>query len=148
AGSYVLVITNTFGSVTSDVAVLNVTLADFDIAVTGSPTQNLAQLIIGGLEGQSYTIQSSPDAGRSGTWTNLADVILTAPTSVWLDPEPATGPQRYYRLVPGPVPASRPSPWENSDIGAVWSDDFNRDTLGPNWIILGSANASIVSNEL
>jgi lysophospholipase L1-like esterase len=40
------------------------------------------------------------------------------------------------------------SPWETSDIGAVWSDNFNRASLGTNWVILGSANASIVSNEL
>src|SRR5206468_8115462 len=104
---------------------------DLDIALAASPTQNLARLTIGGLAGQSYTIQYSTDAGQSGSWMNLADLILTAPTNVWLDPQPATGPQRYYRLAPGPTPASRPVPWENSDIGAVWSDDFNRDALGP-----------------
>jgi hypothetical protein len=38
--------------------------------------------------------------------------------------------------------------WETSPIGTVWSDDFNRASLGTNWVILGSANASILSNEL
>ena len=40
------------------------------------------------------------------------------------------------------------APWETSDIGAVWSDDFHRAALGSNWVILGGANASIVNNEL
>jgi hypothetical protein len=38
--------------------------------------------------------------------------------------------------------------WETSDVGAVWADDFNRASLGANWIILGTANASITANEL
>ena len=40
------------------------------------------------------------------------------------------------------------SVWETADIGAVWSDNFNRPSLGTNWVILGSANASIVTNQL
>ena len=44
-------------------------------------------------------------------------------------------------------PVNSPA-WETSDIGAVWSDNFNRASLGTNWVILGSANASIVSNQL
>jgi lysophospholipase L1-like esterase len=40
-----------------------------------------------------------------------------------------------------------PPPWESSDIGAVWSDDFNRASLGTNWVVLGGASASVVSNE-
>jgi lysophospholipase L1-like esterase len=39
-------------------------------------------------------------------------------------------------------------PWETSDIGTIWSDNFNRASLGTNWIILGGANAMIVSNQL
>jgi lysophospholipase L1-like esterase len=39
-------------------------------------------------------------------------------------------------------------PWETSDIGAVWSDNFDRAALGTNWVILGNANATIVSNQL
>jgi len=42
----------------------------------------------------------------------------------------------------------QPALWETSPIGFVWSDDFDRATLGTNWISLGSVNASIVGNEL
>ena len=38
--------------------------------------------------------------------------------------------------------------WETTEIGAVWADDFNRASLGANWINLGSANASLTANEL
>ncbi len=38
--------------------------------------------------------------------------------------------------------------WETSPVGAVWSDDFNRASLGSNWVVLGTANATIVNNEL
>jgi lysophospholipase L1-like esterase len=40
------------------------------------------------------------------------------------------------------------SPWEVSEIGPVWSDNFNRASLGTNWINQGGANVTIVSNEL
>ena len=39
-------------------------------------------------------------------------------------------------------------PWEASDIGAVWSDNFERAALGSNWVVLGNANTTIVSNQL
>jgi hypothetical protein len=38
--------------------------------------------------------------------------------------------------------------WESSEIGAVWSDDFNRTSLGTNWVIISDVNASLVGNEL
>src|SRR5205085_9411004 len=38
--------------------------------------------------------------------------------------------------------------WELFQIGVLWSDDFNRSSLGLNWVILGGANASLSGNEL
>jgi lysophospholipase L1-like esterase len=38
--------------------------------------------------------------------------------------------------------------WESSDIGAVWSDNFDRTSLGANWVVVNNANVSIVGNEL
>jgi lysophospholipase L1-like esterase len=42
-----------------------------------------------------------------------------------------------------PVPV-----WETNDIGAVWSDQFDRSSLGTNWVVLGSVNAVTAANEL
>ncbi len=52
-----------------------------------------------------------------------------------------SSPGRVASLTTGPV-------WETSDIGAVWSDNFDRGALGTNWVIVGDANVSIVGNEL
>jgi uncharacterized repeat protein (TIGR01451 family) len=70
------------------------------------------------------TFQYTISDGRGGAATATVSVTVTNPA------------------IPPPV-------WETSEIGAVWSDNFNRATLGPNWIVPGpSVNASIVSNEL
>src|SRR2546430_10049087 len=50
-----------------------------------------------------------------------------------------SNPQRVASLTPD---------WELFQIGVLWSDDFNRSSLGPNWVILGGANASLSGNEL
>src|SRR5262245_4786745 len=50
-----------------------------------------------------------------------------------------SNPERVANLCPD---------WERSEIGVVWSDNFNRASLGPNWVILGGANATISGNQL
>jgi len=41
-----------------------------------------------------------------------------------------------------------PALWETAPIGTLWSDDFDRASLGTNWVALGSVNVAIVANEL
>lgn len=38
--------------------------------------------------------------------------------------------------------------WETSDIGIVWSDDFNRSTLGSNWGLFGGSAITLTNNEI
>ena len=52
-----------------------------------------------------------------------------------------SNPARVANLTPG-------TPWESSDIGVVWSDNFDRASLGTNWVIENDANVSIAGNEL
>jgi lysophospholipase L1-like esterase len=94
-----------------------------------------------------YGIQVCPSLGASNHWTGLTNIALTSPTYAWFDPQSATQAQRYYRILPGPIGVSEGT-WETTDIGVVWSDDFNRAALGANWVILGSASVSITNNEL
>jgi lysophospholipase L1-like esterase len=55
-----------------------------------------------------------------------------------------SNPHRVATLtLPLPLPQ-----WETAEIGAVWTDDFNRAVLGDNWVIQNGAAASIVSNQL
>lgn len=50
---------------------------------------------------------------------------------------------------PARVATLRTAPvWETSDIGVVWSDDFNRATLGTNWVSVTGNSPAIVGNEL
>lgn len=50
---------------------------------------------------------------------------------------------------PGRVAGLKSTPiWDSSDVGVVWSDDFNRATLGPNWVLVDGASASIIGDEL
>jgi hypothetical protein len=140
-GQYTILVTNMFGTATSETALLNVKVADYKLALVTPASQLNPMLTIAGIAGQTYKIQSSPSILQSNSWTDATNLTLTAATNYWFDPQPAIDANRYYRVLPG-------SPWEWSDIGAVWSDDFNRATLGTNWIVLGGANPTIVSNQL
>jgi len=141
AGSYVLLVTNLFGSAVSAPALLNVKVADVSLTRHPGGEHHPAVLTIAGVAGKTYRIQCAPSVAPSSTWTDLTNITLTGPTNEWFDPHPTTDPSRYYRV-------AKSTFWDNTDIGAVWSDDFNRATLGTNWIILGGANANVVSNQL
>ena len=148
AGSYAMQATNTFGGASSDSALLSVHVADVTIRQSSiAGTQNYAGLTISGVTGKLYGIQVSSSLGASNHWTGLTNITLGTPTVTWFDPQSATQAQRYYRIVPGPIAVSEGT-WETDDIGAVWSDDFNRTALGANWIVLGNAAVSVTNNEL
>jgi Lysophospholipase L1 and related esterases len=148
AGNYALQATNSFGSASSDSAQLKVYVADVEIRqTTNAAAQNVAGLSISGTTGQLYGIQVSPLLGPSNHWTGLTNITLPAPSMAWFDPQSATQAQRFYRIVPGPIPVFDGT-WETSDIGVLWSDDFNRAALGSNWVVLGNANVTISNNEL
>jgi hypothetical protein len=147
AGTYALQATNAFGSGTSDSAQLKVNVADVAISQSTIAGSNMAALSISGVSGKLYGIQVSPSLGVSNRWTGLTNIVMTSPNFAWFDPQSATQSQRFYRILPGPIGVSDGT-WETSDIGAVWSDDFNRPSLGSNWVILGTANVSITNNEL
>ena len=104
AGGYALQVTNVYGSATSSQAVLTMKVADLSISLAALDTQNVAALTIGGVANQTYGIQIADGLGQTSGWIGLTNLILNAPTNVWYDPGPATLPQRYYRVVPGPMP--------------------------------------------
>jgi hypothetical protein len=103
AGGYTLQVTNLYGSATSSVAVLTIKVADLSISLSAMDAQNEAALTIGGLVNQTYGIESAADLDQPTSWIGLTNLTLTGPTGVWYDPLPATRPQRFYRVVPGPI---------------------------------------------
>jgi lysophospholipase L1-like esterase len=148
AGNYAVTASNLYGMATSAAATLNLKVADVALGFSGGGGgPGTPGLTVNGVPGQIYGIQYSANLGASTTWLGLTNVTLSGPTLTWYDPQAATVPQRYYRVVPGPIPVGYAT-WEVLDIGALWSDDFNRASLGSNWVILGGANAVVTNNEL
>lgn len=113
--------------------------------VPGAPGK--ATLSVSGAAGQVYGIQAVSSPSLSDAWVGLFNFTQPATNFVWSDPQPTTLPSRFYRVAAAPVPVGAAT-WEAADIGTVWSDDFNRASLGSNWAVLGGANVSIVSNKL
>jgi hypothetical protein len=97
AAGYSVVVTNDYGSVTSSTAYLTVNPASVSLALYSGIT-------IDGVVGLTYGIQYSTNLSNTNGWQGLANVTLSVPTMLWFDMQPANQPQRYYRVVPGPIP--------------------------------------------
>ena len=96
AGNYSVVISNSVGSVTSSEAQLTINPSGVSLALYSGIT-------IDGVVGLTYGIQYNTDLTNTNGWRGMANVTLGAPTQLWFDVYPATAPQRYYRVVPGPI---------------------------------------------
>jgi hypothetical protein len=96
AGNYSVVVTNSFGSTTSSNAYLTVNSAGVSVALYSGITIDAAV-------GLTYGIQYTTNLNHTNGWRGLTNVTLSGATGLWVDPQPATLPQRYYRVVPGPI---------------------------------------------
>ena len=118
------------------------TTASFSAAATGSSPLNYQWRFnginladggqISGSGGATLTV-SNVQAANAGSYS----VVVTNAAAA------ATSATATLTVAAPTIPQ-----YEAADIGAVWSDNFNRSSLGANWIILGGANATIVSNQL
>jgi hypothetical protein len=97
AGNYSVIVTNVYGGTTSSNAYLTMNPAGVSLALYSGIT-------IDGVVGLTYGIQYSTDLSNTSGWRGMANVTLGVPTELWFDVQPANQPQRYYRVVPGPVP--------------------------------------------
>ena len=89
-------VTNLEDNITSGSAISGTVLPSTSIALHAAVT-------VEGEIGHLYGIQRSTNPGGSNYWRGVANVLLSTPKQVWYDPEPAFDPQRYYRVVPGPI---------------------------------------------
>jgi hypothetical protein len=98
AGAYTVIVSDNSGaSVTSSPpAIVTVKSAEASIALHPGVT-------IDGAIGLTYGIQFSTDLGNTNSWQGIANVTLTASHQIWFDPQPATLPKRYYRILQGPT---------------------------------------------
>jgi hypothetical protein len=97
AGSYSVVVTNDSGSITSNPANLTVDTADVAIALYPG-------LKIDGVVGLTYGIQYSTNLTNTNGWIGVTNLTFTQPTEIWYDAVPATLAERFYRVLPGPIP--------------------------------------------
>jgi hypothetical protein len=96
AGNYSVVITNGCGPTTSSNAYVTVNPAGVSLALYSGVT-------IDGVVGLTYGVQYNTDLSNTNGWQGLANITLSVPAEVWFDLQPATQPQRFYRVVPGPI---------------------------------------------
>lgn len=97
AGLYSVIVSNRTGTALSKAATLTMNPAGVSSALyTG--------ITIDGVVGFTYGIQVSTNLNDSSGWRGLANVTLGAPQQLWIDLKPAVESQRFYRVVPGPIP--------------------------------------------
>ena len=67
-------------------------------------TQIYPQVMIGGLPGQSFGIQTATSPfGSPADWIGLTNLMLSDTSTLWQDTTPAVEAQRFYRVVPGTI---------------------------------------------
>ena len=96
AGVYSVVVSDTITNLTSPPAPLTVNPAGVGIALYPGVT-------IDGVIGQTYGIQMITNLANTNSWAGLTNITLTVPTQLWYDSQAATKPERYYRVLPGPI---------------------------------------------
>jgi hypothetical protein len=96
AGNYSVVISNSYGSITSSNAYLTINPAGVSLALYPGIT-------VAGVAGFTYGIQYNTNLGNTNGWQGITNVTLVTPTQIWYDSLPATQGQRFYRVVPGPI---------------------------------------------
>jgi hypothetical protein len=94
SGSYYVVVSSTYGSVTNAAATLNVRPSDLIFG-------QYAGITVQGTVGNAYLIQYSTDLVN---WTTATNVTMTAPTFQWADfgVDMRFNPGRYYQVIPTP----------------------------------------------
>ena len=96
AGEYSVIISNLYGVTTSAPALVTVNPPGISLALYPG-------LTISGAPGFTYGIQYSTNLSNTNDWLGLANVTLSGTNELYFDLQPATAPQRSYRVVPGPI---------------------------------------------
>jgi hypothetical protein len=92
AGSYCVVVTNVYGSVTSAPVQLTVYDACIDLHM-------YAGLNISGLQGASYVLSYSTDLSNTNGWVPMATNTMGASGWFYLDMDSPFSPHRFYKAM-------------------------------------------------
>jgi Immunoglobulin I-set domain len=88
SGSYTIVVTNPFGSVTNTPVSLNVSFARI---------ASYAGLTIDGIPGRTYRVEFLDAVGSLQQWQALTNFVLPSSPFIWIDYETPAVPRRFYR---------------------------------------------------
>jgi hypothetical protein len=91
AGNYRVVVGNSFGSLTSDDANLEISPAAISLKM-------YAGVIIDGVVGRTYRIERRSDLSQTNVWITMTNLTLTSPVQAWIDPGSAGNPHGFYRV--------------------------------------------------
>ena len=64
---------------------------------------NQSQVLVAGILGQAYGIQTAPSLGATNAWRGVTNLTLAASTNVWIDSAQGTNAAKYYRVLPGTI---------------------------------------------
>lgn len=99
AGIYTVVVSNAYGSTTNKPAQVVVNPAGISFGGL------YPSVLIQGVVGYNYIIQSSTNLANTNAWLTLTNLTLTVPTQLWIDSNNdaslPTNPMRYYQVLPG-----------------------------------------------
>ena len=94
AGHYSVIVTNAYGSATSGVAVLNVSVPPrLDIRWSNG----LPHLELSGVPGHAYAVEQAPEIPWASAWLSLTNATLTSYTWQFADASATHTQRRYYR---------------------------------------------------
>ncbi len=98
AGLYSIVVSSALGSATNPPAPVTVEPAGVSLGLCPA-------VIINGVAGYSYIIESTTNLGNSNSWVTMTNLTLTQPIQLWVDTNTDTvlpgNPQRFYQVLPG-----------------------------------------------
>jgi len=96
AGSYTVVVSSPYGSVTNIAEQVVVNPSNVSLGL-------FAGVTIQGTVGYTYIIQSTANLSDPNSWVTLTNLTLAAPVQIWDDNsvDVHNGPQKFYRVVPG-----------------------------------------------
>jgi len=96
AGSYSVVVSSPYGSVTNTSEAVVVNPANTSV-------EFCANVVIQGTVGYTYTIESTTNLGDPNSWLVQTNLTLTQPIEFWDDTsvDVHSNPQKFYRVLPG-----------------------------------------------
>jgi hypothetical protein len=98
-GLYSVVVSNALGSVTNTPEQVVVNTAGVSFGGL------YPSVLIQGVVGNSYIIQSTADLSNTNSWVTLTNLTLTQPVQLWVDTNTDASqpgnPQRFYQVLPG-----------------------------------------------